>query len=65
MENEQSYALDRLIRGVGSSKLNSKTGFYSVLVSFLTSSNGITVEDVLAAISKHLTTGSSNSKSVS
>lgn len=62
-ENEQKYALDRLVRGVGSSRTSAKTGFYTVLVSFLTNSAEVTVADVFEAIDKHLSTGGSNSKS--
>ncbi|KAK9872008.1 hypothetical protein WA026_015254 [Henosepilachna vigintioctopunctata] len=62
IENEVKYALERLIRGVGSSSTNARCGFYSTLITFLNYSN-ITIKEIFEIVDKELHKGKSNSKS--
>lgn len=60
---ELQYALNRLVRGVASSRVTARKGFYATLVGLLSAFSFLTVEDVLAALKKELHSANS-SKSV-
>ncbi|XP_063925111.1 myb-binding protein 1A-like [Zophobas morio] len=62
VDNELNYALGRLIRGLGSSKVQAKTGFFAALVG-LFNLKSITIHEILEYVSKELHKGGSNSKS--
>ncbi|KAF2898645.1 hypothetical protein ILUMI_07531, partial [Ignelater luminosus] len=62
-DNELRYALDRLIRGLGSSRNCARIGFYSSLVTLINVSPSLETNQVLQSIAKQLQTGGSNSKS--
>jgi hypothetical protein len=58
------YALGRLIRGLGSSKVHAKSGFFAALVGLLNLKN-VTIDEIFEHVDKELHTGGGNSKSVS
>lgn len=60
---ELQYTLNRLVRGVASSRVAARKGFYATLVGLLSAFSFLTVEDVLAALKKELHSANS-SKSV-
>ncbi|KAJ8958482.1 hypothetical protein NQ318_002275 [Aromia moschata] len=60
-ENEVKYALGRIIRGLGSPSISSKTGFYTALV-VLINLNNVTINDIFDHLNKHLQKAGSNSK---
>jgi len=60
---ELQYTLNRLVRGVASSRVSARKGFYATLVGLLSAFTLLTVEDVLAALKKELHSANS-SKSV-
>ncbi|EFA05514.1 myb-binding protein 1A [Tribolium castaneum] len=60
--DELKYALGRLIRGLGSSKIHAKTGFFAALVALLNLKT-ITIEEIFTHVEKELHKGGSNSKS--
>ncbi|XP_044261634.1 rDNA transcriptional regulator pol5 [Tribolium madens] len=60
--DELKYALGRLIRGLGSSKIQAKTGFFSALVALL-NLKSFTIEEIFTHVEKELHKGGSNSKS--
>nr|CAD7597551.1 unnamed protein product [Timema genevievae] len=51
---EVEYVLKRLIRGMGSSRANSRNGFFSVLVALLSTVKSMKVSDILNLVKKHL-----------
>ncbi|KAK5638318.1 hypothetical protein RI129_012613 [Pyrocoelia pectoralis] len=61
--SEIKYALKRIIRGLGGSKISSRAGFYSTLVALLRTFPHLTLEDILECIRGSLQTEGSNSKS--
>jgi DNA polymerase phi len=61
---ELQYTLKRLVRGVASSRVTARKGFYATLVGLLSAFSFLTVEDVLLALKKELHSANS-SKSVS
>lgn len=61
---ELKYALKRLIRGLGSSKASTRTGYYSALVALITAAD-VSLTQILDIIHEELLTSGSNSKSVS
>lgn len=58
------YTLNRLVRGVASSRISARKGFYSALVGLLSAFSFLTVKLVLTAVKKELHSANS-SKSVS
>ncbi|XP_067015674.2 myb-binding protein 1A [Anabrus simplex] len=58
---ELRHALNKLVRGVGSSRPSSRTGYFSVLVGLLSFST-ISVQTVLASVKKELNAGGNISK---
>lgn len=61
-ETEFKYALGRIIRGLGSSTVSAKSGFYATLMPLINFSD-ITVEQIFEFVEKELHTGTGNSKS--
>nr|CAD7428721.1 unnamed protein product [Timema monikensis] len=51
---EVDYVLKRLVHGMGSSRANSRNGFFSVLVALLSTVKSIKVTDILNLVKKHL-----------
>ncbi|XP_069699003.1 uncharacterized protein Mybbp1A [Periplaneta americana] len=51
---ELAYALNRLIRGLASSRITARKGFYSALVGVLSTFSFLTMEDLSAVIRKEL-----------
>jgi DNA polymerase phi len=51
---ELQYTLNRLVRGVASSRVTARKGFYATLVGLLSAFSFLTVEDALAALKKEL-----------
>ncbi|XP_023012779.2 MYB binding protein 1a isoform X1 [Leptinotarsa decemlineata] len=62
-DDEVKYAFGRIIRGLGASTSNARTGFYTALVALLNIKNEITVDVLFEHILKHLNKSGSNSKS--
>ncbi|KAL2737232.1 myb-binding protein 1A-like protein [Vespula maculifrons] len=60
---EHKYAMTRLIRGLGSSKLYAKKGFYSTLTTFLTMHPNTSVDTILVTMDTELHPVNSNTKS--
>ncbi|XP_014218699.1 myb-binding protein 1A-like protein [Copidosoma floridanum] len=64
--NEESkefyYALNRLVRGLGSSKVNARKGFYATLTVLLKMNPTITVDQIFSAMDKELVATGSSSK---
>lgn len=58
------YTLNRLVRGVASSRISARKGFYTALVGLLSAFSFLTVKMVLTAVKKELHSANS-SKSVS
>lgn len=56
--------MTRLIRGLGSSKLYAKKGFYSTLTTFLTMHPNTSVDTILVTMDTELHPVNSNTKSV-
>ncbi|XP_044764201.1 rDNA transcriptional regulator pol5 [Coccinella septempunctata] len=61
-ETEYKYALGRLIRGLGSSTVSARCGFYSTFMPLLNLSD-VSVEQIFEVVEKELHKGKSNSKS--
>jgi hypothetical protein len=61
-DDELKYALGRLIRGLGSSKVHAKSGFFAALVGLLNLKN-VTIDEIFEHVDKELHTGGGNSKS--
>ncbi|XP_071453092.1 myb-binding protein 1A [Hetaerina americana] len=61
-KSEVNYVLERLIRGVGASRNNSRTGYFAALVSMLRLFPGIPVKDVIELVKKELNKGKHVSK---
>lgn len=59
------YALKRLIRGLGTSNINARAGFYAALVALLTSNAELSLNQLFDIVNTELQTSGSNSKSVS
>lgn len=57
--------MKRLIRGLGSTTINARAGFYSTLVALLVSNPEVTLEQLFSVVNAELQTSGSNSKSVS
>nr|CAD7193968.1 unnamed protein product [Timema douglasi] len=51
---EVDYVLKRLVHGMGSSRANSRNGFFSVLVALLSTVKSMKVTDILNSVKKHL-----------
>lgn len=65
-EKEFSYILDRLVRGIGTSRVDARKGFYSTLVALMvTYKSRIPSEKIIELMKKNLQTSGSCSKSVS
>lgn len=64
-EFEVKYALKRLIRGLGSSNANTRSGFYSTLVALLKTDEELDIQEIFDIINEELHTSSTNSKGVS
>ncbi|XP_065171118.1 myb-binding protein 1A [Atheta coriaria] len=62
-DEELQYAIGRLVRGVGSGKVNSRIGFYTTLNVFLRTSNKFDINNILDVIHKELKTSGQNLKS--
>ncbi|KAG8225834.1 hypothetical protein J437_LFUL004763 [Ladona fulva] len=61
-KNEVDYVLERLVRGVGASRVTARTGFYSALVALLTY-HKISARNILNLVKKELVKGKTVSKS--
>ncbi|CAG9861313.1 unnamed protein product [Phyllotreta striolata] len=61
-EIELKYILGRIIRGLGSSTNNARSGFFTILVALLNVEE-IQIEQIFELVEKHLHTAGSNSKS--
>jgi len=57
---ELQYTLNRLVRGVASSRVTARKGFYAAFVGLLSAFPFLTVEDVLAALKKELHSANSS-----
>lgn len=62
---ELSYALKRLVRGLGASQEPVRRGYYGMLVVILRIAPHLTVKDVLDVMDKELHTSGNSSKGVS
>ncbi|XP_015174164.1 PREDICTED: myb-binding protein 1A-like protein [Polistes dominula] len=60
---EYKYAMTRLIRGLGSSKLYAKKGFYSTLTTFLIIHSDVSIDTILTTMDTELHPVNSNAKS--
>ncbi|XP_043504476.1 myb-binding protein 1A-like protein [Polistes fuscatus] len=60
---ECKYAMTRLIRGLGSSKLYAKKGFYSTLTTFLITHPDVSIDTILTTMDTELHPVNSNAKS--
>lgn len=63
--NELKYALGRIIRGLGSSTVSARTGFYTALVALINARDDISVDDIFNHLEKELHKAGSNTKGVS
>ncbi|KAJ8917318.1 hypothetical protein NQ315_002339 [Exocentrus adspersus] len=61
-KTELKYALGRIIRGLGSSTVCARTGFYTALVGLINVKDDVSVEDVLGHVEKELHKAGSNTK---
>ncbi|CAH0548937.1 unnamed protein product [Brassicogethes aeneus] len=61
-DSELKYALGRIIRGLGSSTNQARTGFYSALVGLLGIREDVSVSDLFEHVEKHLHRVGSNTK---
>ncbi|XP_001603225.1 myb-binding protein 1A [Nasonia vitripennis] len=59
---ELNHVLNRLVRGLGSSKVSSRKGFYSTLTVYLALNPDVTLERIFGIMDNELKTSSSNSK---
>lgn len=64
-EAELSYALKRLIRGLGASQESVRRGYYGMLVVILRITPDLSVKDVLDVMDKELHISGNSSKGVS
>lgn len=64
-ESEVKYALKRLIRGLGSSNANTRSGYYSTLVALLNIDEELNIQQIFDIINEELHTSSTTSKGVS
>ncbi|CAH1962922.1 unnamed protein product [Acanthoscelides obtectus] len=62
-DKEVKYALGRLIRGLGASTSNARTGFYTALSCLLNLDESITTDDIFELVTKHLRATGSSTKS--
>ncbi|XP_018562752.1 myb-binding protein 1A-like protein [Anoplophora glabripennis] len=60
--NELKYALGRIIRGLGSSTVSARTGFYTALVGLINTRDDISVTDIFNHLEKELHKAGSNTK---
>lgn len=60
-----SYALTRLVRGLGSSRATSRTGFYTTLTAYLKTNPDIRVDELMKIMDAELHAVNSSQKSVS